>query len=130
MKQMKITIDLFRRMFPIFLAIVALSAMSVSVWAKTGNSSNAISATIKLATATKVGNTQLAAGEYKVIADANQAKFQKGNKVVAQVPCTLKELPFMPHATVFVLDHDSIAEIQVSGTTQAIEFSSALSAGS
>jgi len=113
----------------IFLAILAFSAMSVSVWANKTDPGNTVSGTIKLSAATKVGNAQLAAGEYKVIADENQAKFQKGNKVVAQIPCTLKPLSFMPKTTVFVTENGGISEIQVSGSEMAIEFSTGGSSG-
>ena len=117
------------RLLRIFLAILAFSAMSVSVWANKTDPGNAVSGTIKLSAATKVGNARLAAGEYKVIADENQAKFQKGNKVVAQVPCTLKPLSFMPMTTAFVTENGGISEIQVSGSEMAIEFSTGGSSG-
>lgn len=112
-----------------FLAILAFSAMSVSVWANKTDPGNAVSGTIRLTAVTKVGNTQLAAGEYKFIADENEAKFQKGNKVVAQIPCTLKPLSFMPKATVYVTENGGISEIQVSGSEMAIEFSTGRSSG-
>jgi hypothetical protein len=117
------------RLLPILLAILAFSAMSVSVWASKTDSGNAISGTVRLTATTKVGNTQLAAGEYKFTADENEAKFQKGNKVVAQVPCTLKPLSFMPKTTAFVTENGGISEIQVSGSEMAIEFPTARSSG-
>jgi len=117
------------RLLRIFLAILAFSAMSVSVWANKTDLSNAVSGTIKLSAAMKVGDAQLAAGVYKVIADENEAKFQKDNKVVAQIPCTLKPLSFMPKTTALVTENGSIAEIQVSGNEMAIEFSSGRSSG-
>jgi hypothetical protein len=122
MNKKRIPVNRRGRLLPIFLAILAFSAMTVSVWANKTDPGNTVSATIRLSAATKVGNTQLAAGEYKVIADENQAKFQKGNKVVAQIPCTLKPLSFMPKATVFVTENGGISEIQVSGSEMAIEF--------
>jgi hypothetical protein len=115
----------FHRLFSILFAIVAISAMSASLWADSG----AISATIKFGSATKIGDTQLAAGQYKVTADENGAKFQKGNKVVAQVPCELKPLSFMPRETVYVVEHGSVSEIQVSGSEMAIDFSTVPSPG-
>jgi hypothetical protein len=119
---------MFRRSFPIFLAIMALSAMSVSVWAK-NDSSNAITATIKITSATNVGSTKLAPGEYKLVAEGTQAKFEQGGKVVAEVPCTLKDLSTKARQTDFVLDNDHISEIQVSGKTKAIELSSGAKMG-
>lgn len=122
MKRTRIAINWLGRLLPIFLAILVISAMTVPVWATKVDTGNTISATIKLSAATKVGNTQLTAGEYKVIADQNQAKFQKGGKVVAQVPCTLKPLSFMPKETMFVVENGGLSEIQVSGNEMAIAF--------
>jgi hypothetical protein len=111
-----------RRLFATFLAIMALGVASVSVWAKS-DSGDSITATIKITSPTTVGTTQLAPGDYKVVADGNQAKFEQGNKVVAEVPCTLKDLNYKAPQTEFVLDNNHISEIQVSGKTKAIEFS-------
>lgn len=125
MNKERISANGLGRLLAILLAILAISAIGTSVWASKNDPGNTVSATIKLSAATKVGNTQLAAGEYKVIADENQAKFQKGSKVVAQVPCTLKPLSFMPKETVFVTENGGISEIQVSGNEMAIEFPTA-----
>jgi hypothetical protein len=110
-----------RRSLPIFLAIMALTAMSVSVWAK-NDSGDTITANVKLTTITTVGTTKLAPGEYKVIADGSKAKFEQGSKVVAEVPCTLKDFGGKVNQTTFVLDGDRMTEIQVSGKSKAIEF--------
>ena len=114
-----------RRSLPLFLAIMALTVMSVSVWAK-NDSGDTITANLKLTATTTVGTTKLAPGEYKVIADGSKAKFQQGNKVVAEVPCTLKDFAGKVNQTTFVIDHDQLTEIQVSGKTKAIEFSSGM----
>ena len=110
-----------RRVFPIFLAILALSAMSVSVRAK-NDSGESITVSIKLTSTTSVGGTKLQPGDYKVIVDGNKAKFEKGNKSVAEVPCTVKDLSIKVNTTSFVLDHDQLAEIQVAGKSKAIDF--------
>lgn len=112
-----------RRLFNIFLAIMALGVASVSVWAKS-DSNDSITATIKITSTTTVGSTQLAPGDYKVVVEGSQAKFEKGGKVVAEVPCTLKDLNYKAPQTEFVLDNNQISEIQVSGKTKAIELSS------
>ncbi len=111
-----------RRLLPLFLAIMALTTMSVSVWAK-NDAGDTITANIKLTVATTVGSTKLAPGNYKVIADGSKAKFQQGNKVVAEVPCTLKDFTGKVNDTTFIVDHDQITEIQVAGKSKAIEFS-------
>jgi hypothetical protein len=112
-----------RRTLPLFLAIMALTTMSVSVWAK-NDSGDTITTNLKLTATTSVGTTKLAPGEYRVIADGSKAKFEQGNKVVAEVPCTLKDVSGKINQTTFVVDHDQLTEIQVSGKTKAIEFSS------
>jgi hypothetical protein len=112
-----------RRSLPLFLAIMALTAMSVSVWAK-NDSGDTITANVKLTATTNVGTTKLAPGQYKVIADGSKAKFEQGNKVVAEVPCTLKDFNGKIIDTTFVIDHDQLTEIQVSGKSKAIEFAS------
>lgn len=110
-----------RRLLPLLLAILALTTMGVSVWAKK-DTGDTITANLKLTAATTVGTTKLAAGSYKVIADGSKAKFQQGNKVVAEVPCTLKDFSGKVNETTFVIDHDHLTEIQVAGKTKAIEF--------
>ena len=114
-----------RRSLSLLMGIMALTVMSVSVWAK-NDSSDTITTNVKLTATTMVGTTQLAPGEYKVIADGSKAKFQQGNKVVAEVPCTLKDFNGKINQTTFVLDNNKLTEIQVSGKTKAIEFSSGM----
>lgn len=116
---------MFRRSLPLFFAIMALTAMSVSVWAK-NDSGDTITANLKLTATTTIGTTKLAPGEYKVIADGTKAKFQQGNKVVAEIPCTLKDFNQKINETTFVIDNNKLTEIQVSGKTKAIEFSSGM----
>ena len=114
-----------RRLLPVVLAIMALGTMGVSAWAK-NDSGDTITTNLKLKAPTTVGTTQLAAGEYKVTADGSKAKFQQGNKVIAEVPCTLKDSSTKITQTTFIIDHDKLTEIQVSGKSKAIEFSSGM----
>lgn len=112
-----------RRWLPIFLAIIAVTATSISVRAK-NDSGDTITANIILLAPTSIGATKLAPGKYKVTADASKAKFQQGDKIVAEVPCTLKDFSGKIKETTFVTDHDQLTEIQVAGKTKTIEFSS------
>ena len=100
---------------------MALTTMSVSVWAK-NDAGDSITVNIKLNVATNVGSTKLAPGNYKVVADGSKAKFEQGNKVVAEVPCTLKDFTGKVIDTTFIIDHDQMTEIQVAGKSKAIEF--------
>ena len=104
---------------------MTLSVMSVSVWAK-NDSGDTITANVKLTATTTVGTTKLAPGDYKVIADGSKAKFQQGSKVVAEIPCTLKDFSGKINETTFVIDNNKLTEIQVAGKTKSIEFSSGM----
>jgi len=110
-----------RRVFPVVLAIFAIGAMTVSIWAK-GDSGESITTSIKLTSAAIVAGTKLQPGDYKVTVEGNKAKFQQGNKVVAEVPCTVNDLSVKVNNTTFVLDNDKISEIQVAGKQKAIDF--------
>jgi hypothetical protein len=114
-----------RRSLPLFLAIMALSVMSVSVWAK-NDSGDTITTNLKLTATTTIGSTQLAPGDYKVVADGSKAKFQQGSKVVAEIPCTLKDFSGKINQTTFVIDNNKLTEIQVAGKSKSIEFSSGM----
>ena len=114
-----------RRLLPFFIAVAVIAVLTIPSWAK-DNSSGALTARISLDSATTVNNsnTTLEPGEYKVVAEQNQAKFEKDGKVVAEVPCTLKTLSGKAAHTEFSIDQGRLLEIQVSGKTEAIEFSS------
>jgi hypothetical protein len=114
-----------RRLLPFFIAIAVIAILTIPSWAA-DNSSGAVSARIILDSATAINNTNttLEPGEYKVVAEPNQAKFEKDGKVVAEVPCTLKTLSSKAAHTEFVIDQGHLLEIQASGKTEVIEFSS------
>ena len=114
-----------RRLLPLFLAIMALTTMSVSLWAK-NDAGDSITANIKLNVTTNVGSTKLAPGSYKVVADGSKAKFEQGNQVVAEVPCTLKDFTGKIIDTTFIVDHDQMTEIQVAGKSKTIEFAAGM----
>lgn len=111
-----------RRWLPVLFAIIALGVTGISATAKT-DSSNTISATIDLFSTTTVGTTKLAPGKYKVTADASKATFEQGDKVVAEVPCTLKDVSGKIKETNFITDSGRLTEIQISGKTKTIDFS-------
>jgi len=114
-----------RRLLPVVLAIMAITTMGASAWAK-NDSGDTITTNLKLTATTTIGTTQLAPGEYKVVADGSKAKFMQGSKVAAEVPCTLKDFNIKISATSFVIDQNKLTEIQVAGKTKAIEFSSGM----
>lgn len=111
-----------RRSLPFILAIIALAGLSVTAWAKKDDSSDAVTANVKLTTALTVGSTQIAPGEYKVVAEGSKAKFEQGSKVVAEVPCTVKDYSGKLNQTTFITDSNKLTEIQVAGKSKAIDF--------
>jgi hypothetical protein len=111
-----------RRLFTVFLAIIALAVMTLPALAKP-NSNATIKATFDILSTMKVGSTTLAPGHYDVVVEGNQAKFERGGKTVAEVPCTLKNQSTKAQHTQLTGDNGQLSEIQVSGKTQAIEFS-------
>lgn len=111
-----------RRSLPFILAIIALAGLSATTWAKKDDSSDAVTANVKLTATMTVGTTQLAPGEYKVVAEGSKAKFEQGSKVVAEVPCTVKDYSGKINQTTFITDNDKLTEIQVAGKSKAIDF--------
>jgi hypothetical protein len=112
-----------RLMLAILSVCAVLTLMAAPSWGKT-DTNEQLKTTITLSTATKIQNTQLQPGEYKVTAEGNQVKFERDGKVVAQVPCTLKTLSEKARQSEFKTDHDRLTEIDVSGKMQAIAFGS------
>ncbi len=119
---------MFRRFLPLFIVAAAVAVMTIPVRAK-NNSSDSLTATLDLDSTATINKTTLTPGEYRVVAEGNQARFEKDGKTVAEVPCTLKTLPNKASLSEFVMDHDRLTEIQVAGKTEAIEFSTSQSAG-
>ena len=86
--------------------------------------SDTITAAIKFTKTVKVANTDIAPGDYKITATGGQLTFEdKGqHKVVAQVPCSLKDLSYTPKGTTFTVDGNGrLSEIAVGGKKKAIE---------
>jgi hypothetical protein len=117
-----------KRLLPFFVITAILAVMAIPSYART-NSNDSISATIDLDSKANLNKTALVPGQYKVVAQGNQSKFEKDGKIVAEVPCTLKNLSRKANHNEFFLDHDRLTEIRVSGKNQAIELSSGQNSG-
>jgi hypothetical protein len=117
-----------RRIFVSFVAIAALALITLPARANS-NSNATIKATFDVTATTKVGSTTLEPGQYEVQVEGTQAKFLRGRKTVAEVPCTVKELSSKAQQTGFQVDNGQITEIDISGRTQAIAFSASASSG-
>ena len=114
-----------RRLQLFFLAVMALTVMSVSVWAK-NDAGDSLTANVKLTSTTTIGTTKLAPGSYKVVVEGGKAKFEQGSKVLAEIPCTLKDFAGKINETTFIIEKDQLTEIQVAGKSKSIEFSSGM----
>ena len=104
----------------IFFVVLAVGLTGVRGWAQ----SDTITATIKFTKTVKVANADIAPGDYKITATGGQVTFEdRGqHKVVAQVPCSLKDLSYSPKGTTFTVSSDGhLSEIEVGGKKKAIE---------
>jgi hypothetical protein len=107
-----------------FFAIAVLALMTLPTWAKNNPSAESIKTTIDLSSTVNFSpSTTLAPGQYQVVAEGNQAKFEQNGKIIAEVPFSWKTLPSKAQHTEVLMNRDRITEIDVSGKTQAIEFS-------
>ena len=95
-----------RRSLTFILAIMALTVMSVSVWAK-NDSGDTITANVL------IKQLQMSARQSSRPANTKSSPMmearrnsEQGNKVVAEVPCTLKDFSGKVIDTTFVMDHD------------------------
>lgn len=104
----------------VFFVVLAVGLTGVRGWAQSG----IITTTIKFTKTVKVANTDIAPGDYKITATGGQVTFEDKatHKVVAQVPCSLKDLSYTAKGTTFTVDSNGrLAEIEVGGKKKAIE---------
>ena len=67
------------------LVLVAALALSFPAWAAP------VKKTIHVQRQLHVGDATLSPGDYTIKVDGNEATFERGNKVVAKVPCTVQD---------------------------------------
>jgi hypothetical protein len=75
---------------------------------------------VELAQTTKVGGTELKAGEYKVEVQGNKAIFKSGKDVVAQSPATVENAKQKYSYTAVSTNASKLESISVGGTTMKI----------
>jgi hypothetical protein len=110
-----------RRLLPLIIAIMALGMMGVAARAK-NEAGDSLTTNVKLTSDTTIGSAKLTAGEYKVVVDGGKAKFEQGGKVVAEIPCTVKDYQGKINQTTFIIDKGQLTEIQVAGKSKTIDF--------
>ena len=100
-------------------AVVALG-MALPVWATAADS---LHKTVHIGSNATVAGKALTSGDYDLVVDGNQAKFtSKRGKVVAEVPCTWKNLPAKAEHDMVMIDSGAVTEVQFQGKTEAIDF--------
>jgi hypothetical protein len=99
------------------LILLAVLALSFSTWAAPAKK------TIHILHPLHVGDTTLGPGDYTIVVDGNEATFNQGHKVVAKVPCAVKESGTKSPQDVVVYDASAtITEIRYAGQSQVIAF--------
>jgi hypothetical protein len=92
------------------LALLAMSAMAVPVFAKP------VSKTINITQAAKVGKADLQAGEYRLLIDGNKATVQKGKSVVAETEGRWEDRDTKSnYDAVLIGDNGQVKEVRFSG---------------
>jgi hypothetical protein len=70
----------------------------------------------------QVGDTTLTPGDYTVLVEGNQATFERGHKVVAKVPCAIKDSGAKYSDSAVVYANTAITELRFAGESQVITF--------
>lgn len=99
-------------------AVVA-TAMAMPIWVTAADS---IHKTVHIGSNATVAGKTLTEGDYDLMVNGNQAKFSSKGKVVAEVPCTWKNLPAKAGHDIVMIDGGALTEVQFQGKTQAIDF--------
>jgi hypothetical protein len=93
--------------------------MALPIWA---TAADTIHKTVHIGSNATVAGKALNSGDYELVVDGNQAKFTSKGKVVAEVPCTWKNLPAKAEHDMVMIDSGAVTELQFQGKTQAIDF--------
>jgi hypothetical protein len=81
---------------------------------------SAASYNVSLPALTRVGETELKPGQYKVSVEGEKATFSSGKKVVAEVPVTVENATKKYANTEVSSSNSSLQTISVGGTTMKI----------
>lgn len=100
------------------IAIVTGLTITLPLWAKP---LIPLKKSIELYSPARVGNTALPAGQYQLIVDDKMATFEKGKKVLAEIPYQLIRIA-KPATDAVLFDKGELAEIEFAGKSMAIEF--------
>jgi hypothetical protein len=102
-----------------FITALFAVAIALPVWSTAADS---LHKTVHIGSAATVAGKALGEGDYDLMVNGNQAKFTIKGKVVAEVPCTWKNLPAKAEHDIVMIDAGALTEVQFQGKTQAIDF--------
>ena len=103
-----------------FITALVATGMALPIWVTAA--ADSIHKTIHIGAAATVAGKSLQEGDYDLMVTGNQAKFSSKGKVVAEVPCTWKNLPAKSEHDIVLIDGGVVTEIEFQGKTQAIDF--------
>jgi hypothetical protein len=106
------------RMLSRCLAILAIAVMAAPLWAATSSIRKDIDITNK----TEVNGKMLQPGNYELVVNGNQAKFEKNGKIVADAPCKWTPLKTTSQYDALLYNKNMLTGIQFQGRNQAISF--------
>jgi len=98
---------------------VMATGLALPLWLTAADS---IHKTVHIGSAATVAGKSLSEGDYDLQVNGNQAKFTSRGKVIAEVPCTWKNLPAKAEHDIVMIDGGALTEVQFQGKTQAIDF--------
>jgi hypothetical protein len=98
------------------LLLLAVLAFSFPAWAAP------MKKTIHIQQSLQAGETTLAPGDYNLTVDGNEATFERGNKVVAKVSCTVKDTGSKNSQNAVLYVNGAITEIRLAGQSQVVTF--------
>ena len=104
------------RVLPRGLILLTALAFVFPAWAATAKKA------IHIQQPLKVGDTTLAAGDYNIVIEGNEATFERGHKVVAKVSCATKESGEKYSQDAIIYANSAITEIRWAGQSQVITF--------
>ena len=100
------------------IVLLAVVALAVPVFAKP------INKTINIPSAAKLGQSDLQAGEYRLMIDGTKASVQKGSQVVAQSEGRWEDRDSKsPYDAVLLNDKGRVTEVRFSGQKRVFVFS-------
>lgn len=103
------------------LALLAIVAMALPMWA----ASSSIRRSIDITSKTQVNGKMLQPGKYELVVNGNQAKFEQNGKVMADAPCTWTSMKNKSEYDALLYTQNKLTGIQFDGRNQAIHFTQA-----